>query len=213
MTSTSHTTEIDEMMGNIAVSMLDFGTPKNWPRYGSTDIFEIMPRQDYFLNSADIRSKYDKKIIECVRKAVEIGADVNARNAEGMSPIDIAILYDFVELAVVLLECGADPNAGDEGQGSIPLIDAINFSTVEMMEILFKFKADPNVIRWGQSAITAAIFKRDPHKVVALIKAGARVNPIHMQVAKSVDDVYGENVRKIERLLQQARNAQTQDQR
>lgn len=43
-----------------------------------------------------------------------LGADPDARNAYGRTPLDLAMSYDNPAMAEMLLRYGADPNAQDE---------------------------------------------------------------------------------------------------
>jgi ankyrin repeat protein len=51
---------------------------------------------------------------------IEHGANVNARESGGFTPLHTAALRGLPEIAVLLLEHGADPGAQDI-QGSTPL--------------------------------------------------------------------------------------------
>jgi len=70
----------------------------------------------------------------------EGGADVDARDEAGLTPLHVAVMQDRLDGIRVLLELGADPNATDEA-GYTPLHHAVGRS--EIARILLDHGADP----------------------------------------------------------------------
>ncbi len=70
------------------------------------------------------------------------GANVNARNEQGVTPLSLAVGLNFVEGVDVLLGKGArvnDPGA----DGETPLIAAVHQRSVELVRTLIRAGADP----------------------------------------------------------------------
>src|SRR4051812_32492139 len=53
--------------------------------------------------------------IEGLRQALAAGADVNARNNVGLTPLMMAAYHGRTEMVAALVEQGADPNVVDRG--------------------------------------------------------------------------------------------------
>ena len=79
-----------------------------WPRTDRAD----GPRQDAPPASALAAAIRDADA-EAVGKLIEAGADVNARDAEGNTPLILAAFYAGPRCVELLLEKGADPNAAN----------------------------------------------------------------------------------------------------
>ena len=95
------------------------------------------------------------------RALIDAGADINTVSGDGSSPLQIATMNGRFDLAMLLLEGGADPNVATD---AAPLFAAINVqwapvvrypqpraqdqqkvAYLELMEALLKAGADPNV--------------------------------------------------------------------
>jgi hypothetical protein len=72
------------------------------------------PRRSPLLSAAE------KGDIAKMRKLLERGEPVDARDKNGMTPLHLAILRDHVELAILLMDQGADLMAADK-EGSLPI--------------------------------------------------------------------------------------------
>ncbi len=67
--------------------------------------------------------------VECERVLIKAGADINATNPNGFSPILLAIINSHYDVAVSLLDQGADQNIADE-TGRTPLYAAVDMHTL-----------------------------------------------------------------------------------
>ena len=75
--------------------------------------------------------------IEAVKQHIAAGADVNAKNDWGWTPLTYAAINDHEEIAELLIAKGADVNAKDDG-GETPLDFAIRNEQTEIADLLRK---------------------------------------------------------------------------
>jgi len=115
-----------------------------------------------------------------VRQALEDGADPNARDDDGRTPLFSAVLGGSVGLVGLLLESGADVNARDS-QGFTPLHFAAQEVLPEMARLLIAKGADVDARdQDGSSVLWRAIFSGHDREgicndvVAALLAAGAK---------------------------------------
>ena len=69
--------------------------------------------------------------LEAARLLIDAGADVNAREANGISPLVMAITNRHTPVAALLLSRGADPNAAD-WWGRTPLWSAVDMRNLDL---------------------------------------------------------------------------------
>jgi ankyrin repeat protein len=69
--------------------------------------------------------------LEAARLLLDAGADVNARDANGISPLVMAITNRHTPVAALLLSRGADPNAAD-WWGRTPLWSAVDMRNLDL---------------------------------------------------------------------------------
>lgn len=74
---------------------------------------------------------------ENLKLVVEHGANVNAKNKQGVTPLMIAVSNDDIEAVKFLLSKGADINARDK-EGNTPLHIACDAGSIAMVELLCK---------------------------------------------------------------------------
>lgn len=72
------------------------------------------------------------------------GADINARNGVGDSPIDLAAQHDQLEAVKLLLQIKARVNDQDKN-GMTPLMFAAKAGDVEMVHYMLEAGANPNI--------------------------------------------------------------------
>ena len=83
--------------------------------------------------------------IEAVKQAIADGADVNVKDQNGRTPLQLAALRGHKEVAELLIAKGADVNAQhDKISGQTPLHYAAYYGLKEMVELLIAKGADVN---------------------------------------------------------------------
>jgi ankyrin repeat protein len=140
-----------------------------------------------------------------VQAKLDKGADVNAKEEEGYTPLDFAIIYENTEIANLLLEhdgksgaadsiqvaatvgnieavkrhlaAGVDVNAKSEVNGQTSLHTAANNGRKEIAEQLIDNGADVNAMEvWGATPLNLATGGGRKEIVELLITKGADVN-------------------------------------
>jgi ankyrin repeat protein len=110
---------------------------------------------------------------EKVRSLLRAGADVNARDTNGDTPLIISAFHGLSETAEILLEQGADLNAKNN-LGNTALMEAAAMNKAETIRLLLAKGADVNVKNIiGLSAVDAAQ-EKDYRNIVRLLETGAR---------------------------------------
>jgi ankyrin repeat protein len=111
-----------------------------------------------------------------VRALLERGADVNGRQADGMTALHWAAYRDDLETVEMLLRAGADASAANR-YGVTPLSLACTNGNAAIAELLMKAGADPNVsLPGGETALMTAARTGKMAAVQALLSHGADVN-------------------------------------
>ena len=113
-----------------------------------------------------------------VRFSLALGADVNARDCEGRTPLYKAVLYDHLDLVKLLVHEGADINAASEWRAtSTPLLVASAEGHVGIIEYLLKQGADVNAASSsGATALHFASWHRNLDALRLLLREGADVH-------------------------------------
>ncbi|ETW04734.1 hypothetical protein H310_03883 [Aphanomyces invadans] len=110
----------------------------------------------------------------CVLQQGDPAWDVNVRDAEGRSPLHLAIAYNHSTFVTYLLEMGATPDARD-GLSRTPLHYAVECKVgLEMVSSLRKFKVDLNAAdERGDTALHWAAHSGHQKLVNHLVNLGA----------------------------------------
>jgi ankyrin repeat protein len=100
------------------------------------------------------------------------GADPNARNDEGITPLHLAAYPEMVEL---LVSCGADVNARSNDGRTPLLVQAAEAEGIEAMQALLRVGADAKATdNRGESALDLARAREEEDKVELLSAYGVR---------------------------------------
>ena len=116
------------------------------------------------------------KDVARMRFLIDKGADVNARDSGGFTPLDTAARNRAASLIEILIDAGANPNAPD-ADGFFPLLHAINRNHVPTVEMLARKGANLNLPnKQGITPLSWALGDGKFFAAKALIDAGADVN-------------------------------------
>lgn len=93
---------------------------------------------------------------DAAREALKAGADVEARDDRGRTPLILAATGDHDVVARILVDAGADPDAQDEQQDSAWLVTGVTGS-VKMARVLIPAKPDYTLEnRYGGTSLIPA---------------------------------------------------------
>ena len=128
-----------------------------------------------------------------VRLFLEHGADPNAVDAKGESPIKVAL--EHPEVIKALLEYGADPDAFF-GNGSTAMLELLSHKKApypEALTVLLQHGADPNIAHSiiGETPLIVAAVTLEVDLVKLLLEYGADVTQVD-QEGRSVLDMLGD---------------------
>jgi ankyrin repeat protein len=111
-----------------------------------------------------------------VRTLLQQHADVNARAADGSTPLYWAAQQNDIATAAMLIDAGADPNIPNR-YGVAPLALACVNGNAAMVEALLAASANPNAASpQGETALMTAARTGMPDVIAALVARGANVN-------------------------------------
>jgi uncharacterized protein len=118
----------------------------------------------------------EQRDFDKVRALVEQHADVNAGQADGMTPLHWAVYHDAPPTAKLLIDAGANVKATNR-YGVAPLSLACQNGNRELVDLLLTAGADPNTaLPGGETALMTAARTGQLGPVELLIARGADVN-------------------------------------
>ena len=158
--------------------------PDRWSETGGVAVqgsgkdaqfFQAMVRSSTTPLMEDLKSEVCD---EHAKIMIEAGADVNARDKQGITPLMFGSAFSTPELVKLLIAKKADVTAKDE-EGNTPLAWAVMHSDkVENIQLLIKAGADVNAVTSsGFTVLMSALVNNDNVGIIrCLIDKGADVN-------------------------------------
>jgi ankyrin repeat protein len=121
-----------------------------------------------------------------LRLALQLGFEVDARDYSGNTALQIAANRDYFQLARILLEHRADPQAKSKRMGP-PLEEAVCSWNLNTLELLIDHGIDVDCPGWRyDTALIAAICEHyEAAAVQLLLKAGAQPDKRHREEART----------------------------
>lgn len=158
--------------GQQVTDMLEKGSPNlvNYKDYtsGETALHVVTARRD----------------LTWMQFLVGKGANVNARDAKGVTPLVVAANLGFVEGVEFLIERGAKVDESNNA-GETPLITAVHNRNTELMRVLLGAGANPDrADNSGRSARDYAMFEGKDGVLVSTIEKYAKPRKKDGQAAK-----------------------------
>ncbi len=143
-------------------------------------IFELM---DY--NYSHSSKKDKKQYLDMMQNLINIGADVNAKNHEGLTPLHKSISEQCEYTVKLLLDAKSDTLAVDNKGRSI-IHNCIWKDTTRYFKLIHSY--NPEIInipdKFGLKPINYAAFMGKKELIIQMLDAGALVNNPHKKDAK-----------------------------
>lgn len=118
----------------------------------------------------------DEYDIDDIEPLVCGGADINTRNEEGLTLLQMAVRDRMEDIAQILIRLGADVNLKAHQNGYTALHFAADKGDEDLVDLLLAHKADPNITdRRRQSPLHIAADGGEEEIVKKLVAAGADV--------------------------------------
>ena len=132
------------------------------------------------MSDSDFIKLCQKGSLQQIIDAIKNGANVNAKNNDGITPLMMAIdNSNSSKVVTALIKAGADVNAKEDKYGLTPLIMVMTKEDINLEAVitLIKAGADVNVKNEnGFTLLMSAACSPNPEVITAFIKAGAEVN-------------------------------------
>jgi len=138
----------------------------------------------------------EKGDVEKVKKLLEEGADVNAKDFLGFTSLHLAASNGHFNVVKLLIEKGADVNAKVRG-GSTPLHLAASNGHFNVVKLLLEHGSDPDIKNiWGNTAIDLARTNRH-YDIVKLIEEFKSFKILNIESSKLSVNEWGKIIVKV----------------
>ncbi len=170
---------------------MDAGGPINEAaRNGNLDVLKVLVKLGVDLttktppgdrDATPLHAAARKGHVEIIEFLVKHGVDVDLTDAHEEAALFEACLFPRVDVAKMLIRCGANVNRLVPGWKHCPLFNAASSGNTEIVNILIQNGANVNHLNCDcQSALESAVEGGSLDVVNALIRGGADVNHVNM---------------------------------
>lgn len=152
------------------------------------DVNESIGENNYIHTALDVSIKLQN--FKIVKYLTSVGADVNNRNINGITPLMKASSLGTDEIVELLLENGADAKALSMDGFTALMAAALGSVSFDIMKTLIDNGSDINAQTGvsGSTALMFAVYAGSPKKVELLIKSGADPTIVDKNM-KTADDI------------------------
>ncbi len=113
--------------------------------------------------------------LDLIQFLIEKGADLNARDREGTSPLDDAVWRGSLDAAAILLAHGARLNEAEVKTGATPINEAAYLGRTELVKYLLQFNPDLAIAdNRGYTPLENAVRKGKEEAALLLLAAEAK---------------------------------------
>lgn len=138
------------------------------------DINKRLNNGDTFLSNVLATKEDRKEVLESLKLALRLGAEVNARNKNGTIPLHFAMTKEEVQ---ILVEAGSEVDEAVNEDGKTPLFYATHRNLAEVIHALVRAGARVNhADKLGFTALHYACHEHHREAIEALLESGADVN-------------------------------------
>ena len=130
----------------------------------------------YSKPNRDLHYAARRGLYQWTQDSIKAGADVNARNQDGQTPLTVATLHEHIPIMEMLIDKGTDVNCWDANHETA-LHHAVRKYSKKAMRVLIKAGADVNAFnKYAETPLMLAVFSEIIDIVEMLINHGAEID-------------------------------------